>query len=187
MWFSGRSDCHMRRLQRIQWRAERICIGLMRSTHVLSVEILAGLPPIRQRLSFLNERFKISAMVKPNDLLMVKLEELHWIWNNLNCFSNRRLSVRVGWFRGRIFGVQRYTTVCRWVWRASINRCSYKCSETPMWGAQPPFIPTVQKPRVCSDLGYFWMTGTRTVLDCLDTVVGILLLKCASFIFPAII
>jgi hypothetical protein len=40
---------------------------------VLSVEVLAGLPPIRQKLSFLNERF------------LVKLEELHRIWNNSNC------------------------------------------------------------------------------------------------------
>jgi hypothetical protein len=54
----------------------------MRSTHVLSVEILAGLLPIRQRLSFL-----VSVLVKPNDLLMVKLEELHRIWNNSNCLS----------------------------------------------------------------------------------------------------
>jgi hypothetical protein len=49
----------------------------MRSTHVLSVEVLVGLPPIRQRIAFFNERFKVSALVKPNDLLVVKLEELH--------------------------------------------------------------------------------------------------------------
>jgi hypothetical protein len=42
---------------------------------VLSVELLAGLPPIRRRLSFLNERF----------FLMLKLEKLHRIWNNSNC------------------------------------------------------------------------------------------------------
>jgi hypothetical protein len=74
--FSGMSDCHMRRLERIQWRAGLICFGLMRSTHVLSVQVLAGLPSIRQKLSFLNEGFLVSALVKPNDLLMVKLEEL---------------------------------------------------------------------------------------------------------------
>jgi hypothetical protein len=67
--FSGMSDCHMRRLERIQWRAGRICFGLMRSTHVLSVKVLVGLTPIRQRLSFLNER------------LMER--ELHRIWNLL--------------------------------------------------------------------------------------------------------
>jgi hypothetical protein len=83
--FSGISDCHMRRLERIQWRAGRICFVLMRSTHVMSVEVLAGLPPIKQRLLFLNERLLVSALVKPNDLLMVKLEELHRIWMNSNC------------------------------------------------------------------------------------------------------
>jgi hypothetical protein len=51
----------------------------------MSVEVLAGLPPIRQRLSFLNKRFLVSALVKPNNLFMVKLEELHRIWMNSNC------------------------------------------------------------------------------------------------------
>jgi hypothetical protein len=74
----------MRRLERIRWRSGRICFGLMRSAHVLSVEVLAGLPPIRQRLSFLNERFLVPALVKPNDFLMMKLDELHRIWNNSN-------------------------------------------------------------------------------------------------------
>jgi hypothetical protein len=83
--FSGMPDCHMRRLERIQWRVGRICFGLMGSTHVMSVEVLAGLPPIRQRFSFLNERFLVSALDKPNDLLMVKLDELHRIWINSNC------------------------------------------------------------------------------------------------------
>jgi hypothetical protein len=52
---------------------------------VMSVEVLADLPPIRQWLSFLNERFLVSALVKPNDLLMVNLGELHRIWMNSNC------------------------------------------------------------------------------------------------------
>jgi hypothetical protein len=51
----------------------------------LSVEVLAGLPPIRQRLSLLNQRFLVSTLVEPNDLLMVKLEELHQIWNKSHC------------------------------------------------------------------------------------------------------
>jgi hypothetical protein len=77
--FSGMSDCHMKRLERIEWRAGRFCFGLMRSTHVLSVEVLAGLPPKR------NERFLGLVLVKPNDLFMVKLKERHQIWNNSNC------------------------------------------------------------------------------------------------------
>jgi hypothetical protein len=61
------SDCHMGRLERIQWGAGQICFGLMRYTHVLSVEVLAGLPSIKQRLSFLNKMFLVTALVKPND------------------------------------------------------------------------------------------------------------------------
>jgi hypothetical protein len=57
----------------------------------MSVEVLAGLPPIRQRLSFSNERFLVSALIKLNDLLMVKLDELHRIWINLNCFPEWRI------------------------------------------------------------------------------------------------
>jgi hypothetical protein len=85
------SGCHMKRMEWIQWRAGRICFGLMRSTHVLSVDVLAGIPPIRQRLSFSKERFLVSALVKPNDLLMVKLEELHRIWNNSKCLPEWKI------------------------------------------------------------------------------------------------
>jgi hypothetical protein len=51
----------------------------------MSVEVLAGLSPIRQKLLFLNERFLVLALVKPNDLLMVQLDELYRIWMNSNC------------------------------------------------------------------------------------------------------
>jgi hypothetical protein len=37
--FSGMSYCHIRRLERIQWKAGRICFGLKKSTHVLSVAV----------------------------------------------------------------------------------------------------------------------------------------------------
>jgi hypothetical protein len=101
--FSGMSDYHMRRLERIQLRAGQICFGLMRSIHVLSVEILESLPPIRQRLSFLNEKFLVSGLV--NDFLKVRLEELHRIFNNSNCLSELQIvreSMMVSrWYRGR--------------------------------------------------------------------------------------
>jgi hypothetical protein len=79
---------------------ETINRGLMRSTHVLSVEVLAGLLPIRQRLSFLNERFLVSALVKPNDLLTKNSIESETI---RTAFPNSKLSVRVGWYLGRTF------------------------------------------------------------------------------------
>jgi hypothetical protein len=84
---------------------------------VLPVKVLAGLPPIRQRLSFLNERFLVSALAKPNDLFVVKLDELHRIWN----ISNGRLSssAELYLFCGvspplGVCACLRYTTVCRW-------------------------------------------------------------------------
>jgi hypothetical protein len=57
----------------------------MRTTNVLSVEVLAGLSLIRRSIWFLNDRFLVSALIKPNDLLMVNVKELHRIWNNSNC------------------------------------------------------------------------------------------------------
>jgi hypothetical protein len=33
----------------------------------------------------LNKRFLVSALVKPNDLFMAKLDELHRIWKHSNC------------------------------------------------------------------------------------------------------
>jgi hypothetical protein len=36
------------------------------------MKVLAGLLPIRQTLLFLNERFLVLALVKPNNLLMVR-------------------------------------------------------------------------------------------------------------------
>jgi hypothetical protein len=55
--FSGMSECHIRRLERIQLRVETLTI-------LLSVEVLAGFPLLRQRFSFLNGRFLVSALVK---------------------------------------------------------------------------------------------------------------------------
>jgi hypothetical protein len=146
------SDCHLRRLERIQWKSGRICICLMRSTHVLSVEVLAGLPAIRQRLSFLNEKFLVSALVKSNDLLMVKLKELHRIWNKSNCLPEwqivreSRIVMRthfltefdhrpLGGFDICAKGTQRCADGFeghRWI------AVSYNCSETPGWGTRGP-------------------------------------------------
>jgi hypothetical protein len=100
---------------------ETINRGLMRSTHVLSVEVLAGLLPIRQRLSFLNERFLVSALVKPNDLLTKNSIESETI---RTAFPNSKLSVRVGWYLGRTF--LRSWTSTWWIWYLC-QRCTTVC------------------------------------------------------------
>jgi hypothetical protein len=56
--------------------AGRICFGLIGTTHVMSVEVLPGLPRIRQRLSFLNERFLVLALVKPTHLSSIESEKI---------------------------------------------------------------------------------------------------------------
>jgi hypothetical protein len=45
----------------------------------------SGSPSDNTEAFVLNERFLVSALVKPNDLLIVKLDKLHRIWNNSNC------------------------------------------------------------------------------------------------------
>jgi hypothetical protein len=121
----------MRRLKRIRGRAWRKCFGLMRSTHMLSVEVLVGLPPIRQRLLFLNERLLVSVLFRVNDLLLGGLEELHQIWNNLNCFLRRQSSWVVRWYRGHTLSTQG----CAYGFEGNLRiAISYNCSETPEWG-----------------------------------------------------
>jgi hypothetical protein len=164
------SDCHMKRLERIQWRARRFCFGLMRSTHVLCVEVQAGLPPKRQKLSFLNERFLVSALVKPNNLFIVKLDELHRIWNNSNCLPEwqivheSRMVSRTHFLNLHLV----YLTFGMGL-RGVVDE-----SRVPIIAPRLlDEVPTVQRPRVWSKLGYFWMTGTYTALDCLDTLTDI--------------
>jgi hypothetical protein len=128
---------------------------------VTYVEVVAGLPLIRQRLSFLNERLLVSALVKSNDLLMVKLNELHGIWINLNCLPEWRI-VRESLTEFNLHLVD-LTFVARVHNGVRMGLRGVDESLFP--------IPTVQRPRVWSELGYFWMTGTRAVLDCVDTAV----------------
>jgi hypothetical protein len=74
----------MRKLDTVEgWK------NLLWSNEIYTCDVCGGSSgsPIRQRLTFLNERFLVSALVKPNDLLMVKLDGLHRIWINSNCLS----------------------------------------------------------------------------------------------------
>jgi hypothetical protein len=139
----------------------------MRPTHVLSVEVLAGLPPIKQRLSFLNERFLVSAFVKPNYLLIVKLNELHRIWNNLKCLpewqivsENRMVSSMhlltefdlhlvdltfvPNVHQGVRMGLREVDESLFPITAPRLLRV--RCSGS--FRVQPPSIPTVQKPRI---------------------------------------
>lgn len=67
---------HRLKLFRLQWRALRICLGLMNSTHTQTCEVLAGIPPLDIRWRELTSRLIIKAMAAPNDRLRHSFEKL---------------------------------------------------------------------------------------------------------------
>jgi hypothetical protein len=50
----------MLKLERIQYRCLWIALGLMQSTHVQTLEVIDGLPPLKLRFSMLNHKCLIS-------------------------------------------------------------------------------------------------------------------------------
>jgi hypothetical protein len=58
--FGRMAATHMLKLERIQYRCLRIALGLMRSTHVQTLDVIGGVPPLRLRFSMLNHKNLIS-------------------------------------------------------------------------------------------------------------------------------
>lgn len=54
--FRHLKNCHRIKLMRIQWRALRLSLGLMRSTHTSSLEVLAGVMPLDLRWQKLSDK-----------------------------------------------------------------------------------------------------------------------------------
>jgi hypothetical protein len=52
---------HMLKLQRVQYRCLRIALGLLHSTHVQTLEVIGGVPPLRMRFLMLNHEYLILA------------------------------------------------------------------------------------------------------------------------------
>jgi hypothetical protein len=67
------ADIHMLKLERIQYRCLRIALGLMQSTHVLTVEVIAGVVPLRMRFSLLSQKFLTSVYAREAHPLKQKL------------------------------------------------------------------------------------------------------------------
>jgi hypothetical protein len=67
---------HFKKLERVQWCALRISFGLMQSTHIGTVEVLSGVPPLDLQFSYLNRRFLISTFSKGSDTLRERLQTL---------------------------------------------------------------------------------------------------------------
>ena len=66
----------LQKIQRIQWRALRICLGLMRTTHTGSLEALAGIPPIEIRIAQLTKQFMVKSIGSPCSRTRESLENL---------------------------------------------------------------------------------------------------------------
>jgi ribonuclease HI len=78
--FSEMAATHFKKLERVQWRGLRICLGLMRSTHTGTVEVLSGVPSLDLRFSFLNYKYLINAFSNEYHLIKTQLATL----SNLN-------------------------------------------------------------------------------------------------------
>jgi ribonuclease HI len=79
--FDRAADTHLLKLERVQYRCLRIALGLMQSTHVQTVEVIASVEPLRLRFSMLNQRFLTKTLAKINHPLTNKLRTLQ----NLQC------------------------------------------------------------------------------------------------------
>lgn len=74
--FQFLANTHKLKLQRIQWRSLRICLGLMVSTHTQSCEVLAGVMPVDIRWRMLTCRLMSKALASPNARLRKSLVAL---------------------------------------------------------------------------------------------------------------
>jgi hypothetical protein len=75
--FAGMARTHMLLLERIQYRALRISMGLMVSTPNNSLGVLSGIPPLRHRFFSLKFRYLVNTFQKNGHPLHDKLEKLN--------------------------------------------------------------------------------------------------------------
>ncbi|XP_055586989.1 uncharacterized protein LOC129739532 [Uranotaenia lowii] len=73
--FQSAAKTHLIKLERIQYRCLRIALGCMPSTHNMSLEVLAGILPLKDRFNLLSLRFLIRCEVM-NPLVIVNFERL---------------------------------------------------------------------------------------------------------------
>jgi hypothetical protein len=75
--YVGMPRTHMLLLERIQYRAMRLSMGIIGSTLNNSLGVLSGTPPLRHRLFDLNFRFLVNISQKNGHPLRDKLEKLY--------------------------------------------------------------------------------------------------------------
>lgn len=69
--FVNASQSHFCKLEKIQFRCLRICLKLMNSTHTQSIEVLAGVIPLKTRLHELNCKFMLNCFIKKHPIIDV--------------------------------------------------------------------------------------------------------------------
>jgi hypothetical protein len=105
------SECATQGL--ILWKSLRAKLGMpTQPAYWCFIQVLSTLR---------NVKFLVSALAKPNDLLRVRLEELHWIWNNSNCLLEWQIHE------------SRMISRTHFLMEFAV---SYNCSETPGWAVQ---------------------------------------------------
>uniref|UniRef100_A0A1B0EZT7 Uncharacterized protein n=1 Tax=Phlebotomus papatasi TaxID=29031 RepID=A0A1B0EZT7_PHLPP len=65
--FRRAAKSHLIKLNRLQWRALRICFGLMCSTPTSALEVVAGVPPLELRFIFLAEKLLLKLTLRQPD------------------------------------------------------------------------------------------------------------------------
>lgn len=73
--FLSAANTHLITLERIQYRCLRLALGCMNSTHTMSLEVLAGVLPLKDRFSMLALRFLIRCEII-NPLVIANFENL---------------------------------------------------------------------------------------------------------------
>jgi hypothetical protein len=71
---------HMLKLEIVQYRSLKIYLGLMQSTHVQTLEVIGGVPPLRMRFSMLHHGYLISTFSiagHPHQQKLAKLSRLN--------------------------------------------------------------------------------------------------------------
>jgi hypothetical protein len=104
------------------------------------------------------------ALVKPNDLLMVKLEELHRIWNNSNCLPKWLIVREIRMVSRTHFLTEFDLHLVDLTFVPKVH----KGVQMGLRGIDESLFPVIaprlicefQRPRIWSDLGYFWMICT---------------------------
>jgi hypothetical protein len=77
VWYAGMTRTHMLLLERIQYRALRIIMGLLGSTLNNNIGVLSGTPPLRHRLFYLNFRNLVNTFQKNGHSLHARLKKLN--------------------------------------------------------------------------------------------------------------